>query len=466
MKPQTSFVLPVMLYALYRRYLHRRARPELIDGALSVGLVAAPSLALWAVSGLAFGLGPVSLLRFYQDAASVYPVTSANAFNLWGALGSWRNDSTGDHVMTIAGISALHFGMLLFAAGVVVVLWRVHRAIERGAAEGRVLTVGAAVVGLLAYTLLTRMHERYMFVSLACLAVLVFVRPLRLSYAALSGLFLLNLWYPYAFFNSQWGVQDFHFQPWFDWIFGGFANDTWQRTVWSLAVTAVVLATAWFGLRWAERSPADEPAPAGDGAEPARGSRAGSAARANTRWPPRQPRSCRRSAWRAGRRSRSSRSRCLFGLVVLRARDPAPCRTSTTARSISRWCAGRIGRSARDACRSTAGSRTSRSARRFFHHYQSLPQTLTAFAARATGASDQGTYLWILYLLLALWPISVYLGARLLDWDRWTAAAAAAVAPLIVSASGYGYEHGSYTGGDTASTRSSGRCGCFRSPGD
>ena len=80
-----------------------------------------------------------------------------------------------------------------------------------------------------------------------------------------------------------------------------------------------------------------------------------------------------------------------------------------------------------------------------FHHYQSLPHTLTAYAARATGAGDQTTYLWILYLLLALWPISVYLGARLLGWGRWTAAGAAAVSPLIVSASGYGYEHGSYT---------------------
>ena len=28
MKPQSGFVLPVMLYALYRRYLHRRPRPQ------------------------------------------------------------------------------------------------------------------------------------------------------------------------------------------------------------------------------------------------------------------------------------------------------------------------------------------------------------------------------------------------------------------------------------------------------
>src|SRR3989475_1353774 len=37
-KPQMCMALPVMLYVLYRRYLHRRARPDLLDGALSVTL--------------------------------------------------------------------------------------------------------------------------------------------------------------------------------------------------------------------------------------------------------------------------------------------------------------------------------------------------------------------------------------------------------------------------------------------
>ena len=81
----------------------------------------------------------------------------------------------------------------------------------------------------------------------------------------------------------------------------------------------------------------------------------------------------------------------------------------------------------------------------FFHHYQSLAETLTAYTAVATGVSDQTAYLWFLYLLLALWPLSIYWSARLLGWARWTAAAAAAVSPLLVSAGGYGYEHGSYT---------------------
>ena len=71
-----------------------------------------------------------------------------------------------------------------------------------------------------------------------------------------------------------------------------------------------------------------------------------------------------------------------------------------------------------------------------FHHYQSLPHTLTAYTAHVTGAGDQTTYLWFLYLLLALWPLAVFWGGRLLGWGRWTAAAAAAVSPLVVSAPG------------------------------
>jgi len=46
-----------------------------------------------------------------------------------------------------------------------------------------------------------------------------------------------------------------------------------------------------------------------------------------------------------------------------------------------------------------------------------------AYAARITGLGDTTTYLWLLYLMLALWPISVYLGARLLSLERWPAAA-------------------------------------------
>jgi Gpi18-like mannosyltransferase len=445
MKPQSGFVVPVMLYALYRRYLDGKSRSELLDGVLGIALIGAASLGLWLVSGLAFGLRPVGLLRFYEQSSSVYPVTSANAFNLWGALGFWRGDSTGDHVMRIAGVPALQVGMLLFAIAVGLVLWRLHRALRRGAHEARAMTLAAAVVALLAYVLLTRMHERYMFASLACLAPLVFVRPLRLAYAGLSALFLLDLWYPFAYFNSQWktqvaGVHDFVVQPWFDALLGGLATDTWQKRVWSLAVVGIAAAVSWSGMRWVEASApaALDPLVRDPRSAPAR-------ARPRVTWTlprasrPEQPRSDSRW-WPLGLVGLS----CVFGLVVLRGETRPALNLNDSAFHLQmvRWAGRQIheGRVPLDGWYPFLSLGSS-----FFHHYQSLAEILTAYLARVTGAGAQTTYLWLLYLLLAFWPIAVYAGARLLEWDRWTAAPAAAVAPLIVSAPGYGYEHGSYT---------------------
>ena len=78
-----------------------------------------------------------------------------------------------------------------------------------------------------------------------------------------------------------------------------------------------------------------------------------------------------------------------------------------------------------------------------FHHYQTLPHVITAYVSLLFGTGT--AFFWSIYLLLALWPVSVYVGVRLLGWDRWTAAAAAVVSPLLFSASGYGLEHSSYT---------------------
>jgi hypothetical protein len=354
--------------------------------------------------------------------------------------------------MKVAGISALHVGELALVAAVILVLWRMHRAIERGAREALVLTVGAAVVSLLAYTLLTRMHERYMFLSLATLAPLVFLRQLRLAYAALSALFILNLWYPLTFFNSQWRaqvrVQDFHYQPWFDWIFGGFTTDAWQKKLWSIAVTAVALAVAWVGLYLADRlkGGSSEERPAGweeARAQPGIAVRAGLPL-ARSSFPPGEA----AAVTPAERWSRWAPTglvalTCAFCLVILRGETTPVQNLNDSAFHLQmvQWADGQIreGRVPLDGWFPNLSLGSS-----FFHHYQSLSETLTAYAARIVGASDQNTYLWILYLLLALWPISVYVGARLLDWGRWTAAAAAAISPLIVSTPGYGYEHGSY----------------------
>ena len=153
----------------------------------------------------------------------------------------------------VAGVPALYVGMLALVAGAVLVLWLAHRAIERGGYEAPILTAAAAALSLLAFALLTRMHERYMFYSLAVLVPLVFIRPLRLAFVALSGIFVLNLWWVLAYFNA--GASSKHCGLPGPGCFGihtifGLA----QQKLCSIAVTAIAIALACFGVRWAART--------------------------------------------------------------------------------------------------------------------------------------------------------------------------------------------------------------------
>lgn len=77
-----------------------------------------------------------------------------------------------------------------------------------------------------------------------------------------------------------------------------------------------------------------------------------------------------------------------------------------------------------------------------FLHYQSLPAMVTGLFGLAVGPNV--AFRWSLYLLLSLWPVSVYLGARLLGAGRPTAAASAAMSPFLVGTTGIGYEQHAY----------------------
>jgi hypothetical protein len=75
-------------------------------------------------------------------------------------------------------------------------------------------------------------------------------------------------------------------------------------------------------------------------------------------------------------------------------------------------------------------------------HYQSLPSMLTGLIGLIVGGDT--AFRWTLYLLLSLWPISVYLSARLFGAPRPAAAASAAMSPFVMSVIGIGYEQRAY----------------------
>jgi hypothetical protein len=77
-----------------------------------------------------------------------------------------------------------------------------------------------------------------------------------------------------------------------------------------------------------------------------------------------------------------------------------------------------------------------------FLHYQSLPAMITGLIGMGVG--PDAAFRWTLYILLSLWPLSVYACARLFGVTRWGAAASAAMSPFLMSVTGVGYEQRAY----------------------
>jgi hypothetical protein len=75
-------------------------------------------------------------------------------------------------------------------------------------------------------------------------------------------------------------------------------------------------------------------------------------------------------------------------------------------------------------------------------HYQSMPAIVTGAVGLVVGADT--AFRWSLYLLWCLWPVAVYASARLFGTRPLAAALAAAMAPLLASVPGVGYEQHAY----------------------
>jgi len=76
-----------------------------------------------------------------------------------------------------------------------------------------------------------------------------------------------------------------------------------------------------------------------------------------------------------------------------------------------------------------------------YSQYQSLPSIITGLLSIPFG---DAAFRVVNYGLLVTLPVPVFVGARLLDLDRWEAGAAALVSPMLVNVNGYGFEWGSF----------------------
>jgi hypothetical protein len=199
-----------------------------------------------------FGIAPAEIVNFYRGGGEIYPFTSLWAFNAWGVAGFYRHDVGGD-ALTIAGIAAFYVGLAAFFAAMVTVAARSWRSSTRRVNSDVVALFGIVAATCAGFALLTRMHERYLYLAIVALVPFVAVRVLRWALAALSLCFLLNIHFVYVLFSQHlpnarraWTIE-----PLFHAVFGE-ARDASELKALSVITTLCCLAVAFLGWRCLE----------------------------------------------------------------------------------------------------------------------------------------------------------------------------------------------------------------------
>ena len=128
--------------------------------------------------------------------AGTYICTSCFAFNFWGIFGNWRDD-----LHLFLSISKVYWGMILPII-YLAVLFLIKPIRIKFQFPYIFLTTALCVMAF--YTLLTRMHERYLFAFFPFLllgALLLKSKILTFFYILTSTLHFLNLYFVYSYFN-------------------------------------------------------------------------------------------------------------------------------------------------------------------------------------------------------------------------------------------------------------------------
>ncbi len=177
-KPQAIILTPLLFVATLRRH----GLQGLVQGAMLAG-----GLLVLAVTPLALaGQGP-GLLEAYIGSVGRFPHLTNGAYNVWYLLTLWVGDA--DSAIAIGGLSYRALGMLLLSGFTLLVVVTLLYRYDRPAR-----IQGAAVLALAFFMLPTQIHGRYLFLTLAFLALGIAAYPwLRWPYMALMLTATINI---------------------------------------------------------------------------------------------------------------------------------------------------------------------------------------------------------------------------------------------------------------------------------
>src|SRR4030042_4268511 len=191
-KPNSLFVLPVYLLYLMR---YTKIRSVIYGGVASLMVIF--------LSGYYFiGNANVYLIvQFYTKyIREISGYISSNAFNFWGLFYGFgpKSDS-----VSLFGLELFWWGIFLYLVMAVYLLVKLLKKCSE-----KQLIISLLLISYGSFIFLTRMHERYFYLSYIFLIITAFVyTKLRKYLYIATGVFFLNLyhywWYPYLDISKQ-----------------------------------------------------------------------------------------------------------------------------------------------------------------------------------------------------------------------------------------------------------------------
>jgi len=191
-KPQAIAVVPLLILLMAKKF---PAKKWLIWGSTAVAAILVLALPFFPSDPF------LGLPELISKMGEYYAYTSVFAFNLWSLVGMWKADS-----MVFLGLPYVAWGAVAFGLSVLFIFLKFRAKLNE---KGFVYLV-ASLLFLAFFLFPTRVHERYLFPALAFLITAAGVlkdKKLLAGFVVVSFLFLLNLYHPYAYYNTNFLVS-------------------------------------------------------------------------------------------------------------------------------------------------------------------------------------------------------------------------------------------------------------------
>lgn len=187
-KPQAIFFTPVLILFFLITEKPIRKVTSILTFLFTLILIYFPFFPTNPISGLIY---------VNKNSATLFNCTTCFAFNFWGIFGNWQND-----LQTFIMIPYVYWGMIfLFVILLPILFFKPFRLRFKPP-----YFYFTAAISIMAFFMLsTRMHERYLFPFFPFLllaAIMLRSKILIGFYIFMSGLHLLNLYLPYAYYNN------------------------------------------------------------------------------------------------------------------------------------------------------------------------------------------------------------------------------------------------------------------------